>query len=144
MLELPFYAPKSQGGQGELTPLEPSRRPDESVSPESFTPPDLSRADTRLIGDAIRGRWPISPRNRKFLVETLAFIIENPDRFDTRIVVNASQALLNADKLNMEQEARDMGVKKPVAIEANGRSRLDFSKFSDEELERYLEGGGRG
>ena len=53
----------------------------------------------------------------------------------------ASKALLAADKINLEVEAQ--AVPRPTLIDTPSGPRVDFSKLSDDELERYLASGGQ-
>lgn len=144
MLALPNYRRANEGGHGGIVPVEtPRAGSQDSDGDDPFDAGSISRSGVKMITRALEGRWPIAPETRLKLTRTLAHIIDNPDLFGARIVVNAAQALLNADKLNMEQEARESDTKQPIAIEVNGRKRLDFSHLTDEELERFVEGGGR-
>ena len=86
----------------------------------------------------------MSQANRLRLMATLNWIIEHPDDFEPRIVINACQAVLHADRINMEDEAVERSKPKPIVIEQGERVKLDFSKFSDDELAEFVEGGYRG
>lgn len=63
------------------------------------------RADARMVGTAMRQRWPISDAIRVKLADRLSGIVLDSE--DDRTVVAAAKALIDADKLNLEQEKRD-------------------------------------
>ncbi len=122
MLQLPDCRQTADGGQG-------ARANDA---------PDLSRADVRMMGQAIRNRWPIREEMRAKVMDTLTFIALDPINCGFRESVAAAKALLDADRLNMEEEVRQH--KGPEVIElGDGRKKLDFSKMSDEELDAFLQ-----
>ena len=103
----------------------------------------MRRSDFKDINQAVRGRWPIREETRSNLMETLAYIISHPNLFDPKIVINAGQTLLNADRINMEDEAVERSKPKPIEITIDGQTRIDFSTFTDDELAVFVEGGKR-
>lgn len=126
MLALPAPAPgPSSRGQGTIAP-----------------PAAISRSDARLIGQAIRDRWPISPELRRRTIDSLAAIVAAPDRHNPRTVVSAARALLTADGVNLASDAAAAAARPTIAIDANGAARVDFSAMSDEALDRFLEASG--
>lgn len=122
MHALPPPTRDSSGGQGAGAPV-----------------PELSREDIRMVGQAIRGRWPIRPESRQRIIDTLTLIATHPEVVGSREAVAAAKALLDADKINQEEELRER--KQPQLIQdPTGKTRVDFTTFSDEELDAYLEG----
>jgi hypothetical protein len=102
----------------------------------------LSRSDIRLQAQAIRGRWPIRAEKRQEIIDTLTVLACHPDRFGVRESIAAASCLLTADRINMDDEAQQ--VKGPEAIEIEpGKVKIDFTKLSDEELERFIANGGK-
>ncbi|MDR3635315.1 MAG: hypothetical protein P4L84_16040 [Isosphaeraceae bacterium] len=92
-----------------------------------------------MVGQAIRGRWPIRTEARQMIVDTLTVIAANPGEFGSREATAAARALMYADRLNQEDEKRER--KQPLAIQdETGKTRFDFSQLTDEELDAYLEG----
>lgn len=88
------------------------------VTPSPEQSAKTVRHDAALARRAIRERWPISDEKRAIVVERLATIVEACD--DERATVRAASALLEADKLNMEQEKRDLGIVERVDVTSNG------------------------
>lgn len=102
--------------------------------------PDVSRAEARLIGRAVAGRWPMDETLRADVVDVMATIVRNAGVFDPRVVTTAAKVLLDADRINLDAEARE--AKAPdVVTGPDGRVRVDFSKLTDDELERFLGAG---
>jgi hypothetical protein len=92
-----------------------------------------------MAGQAIRGRWPIRPESRQRIIDTLTLIATHPDIVGTREAVAAAKALLDADRINQEDELREK--KAPQLVQGeDGRTRVDFSSMNDEELDAFLEG----
>jgi hypothetical protein len=103
-----------------------------------------SREDIRLYCRAIRGRWDVPEGKRQEIVDTLVFAATHPDICGAREMVAAARALLAADRINMEDEARAAAEIRSHRIEP-GDPGPDFRAMSDEELERFIRtGGGRG
>src|SRR3954447_25850700 len=102
--------------------------------------PELSCGDIRMQARAIRGRWPIRPERRQQIVDTLSFIATNPHTCGVREAVAAAKALLDADRINIDDEARQ--VRGPELIEVAGRVKVSFESMTDEELDRFIESGG--
>ena len=67
---------------------------------------DWSRSDIALARRAIREGWPIDSGDRRRLVAILTVIATHPGRCGARASVAAARALLDADEINMEGEAR--------------------------------------
>lgn len=126
MLALPAPESPSVGGQGASAPDGP--------------PPVLSRSDARLIRQAIQGRWPIPDDMREATVAMLGAVVQNPDVFGPRAAIAAARTLLAADRLNMDDPAPPA-----PSIEQgdDGTPRVDFTAMTDDELDAYLERGGR-
>lgn len=121
MLALPNPNPSSSGGQG-----------------AGSSRPALSREDIRMTGQAIRGRWPIRPERRQDIVDVLTTIATNPGACGPRESIAAAKALLDADRINQVEEAR--AVKAPLEIAGpDGRTRLDFSHMTDQELDTWVQ-----
>lgn len=116
------------------------------------SPPPLTARDTRMVERALRQRWPIPEGLRERLPAELAKVIESR-RASHRNKIAAARALLEADKLNLEQERRDQGGD-TLNVNVSGSVRHehhDLSQLSVEELRaleslllRALPGGGAG
>lgn len=65
--------------------------------------------DTRMIEKAIRERWPIPEGKRPAIAQMLCDVAESKDASD-RGKIAAAKALIEIDKLNMEQERRDLAI----------------------------------
>ena len=65
--------------------------------------------DTRMIEKAIRERWPIPEGKRPAIAQMLCDVAESKDASD-RGKIAAAKALIEIDKLNMEQERRDLEI----------------------------------
>jgi hypothetical protein len=59
------------------------------------------------LARAIKQRWPIPAHKRGAIIKRLIEVAQN--RTDKRAVVHASRALLEADRLNLEQQKHDEG-----------------------------------
>lgn len=66
-----------------------------------------TRTDVSMALKALKQRWPISEDKREKIIEWLMDVAEKSD--DSRARVNAGKALIEADKLNMEEEKRAAG-----------------------------------
>lgn len=101
---------ETPGGQGEL-----------------LADPAHSRADLRLIGRAIKERWPIEEAKRKPLIDELLSIAMNTDN-EVKERILAARAVIEADKVNMTQEERDDPT--PLVIDVrHGDERAAFAGF---------------
>lgn len=56
------------------------------------------------MGTAIRGRWPLSEEARAAVVGRLMALLGADE---DRVAVSAAKALIDADRLNLQQEVRD-------------------------------------
>lgn len=101
--------------------------------------PGLTREDVRMVGQAIRGRWPIRPEMRQVVMDALLTVATHPAFIGTREQIGAAKALLDADKINQEEELRERKQPQLITDPETGKTRVDFSEFSDEELDAYLE-----
>lgn len=100
--------------------------------------PSLSREDLRMTGQAIRGRWPIRPEKRQHIIDVLTTIATSPGMCGPRESIAAAKALLDADRINQEDELRQ--VKAPAELVApDGTKRLDFSHMTDQELDAWVQ-----
>jgi hypothetical protein len=79
----------------------------------------VRRWEMRLARRAMKQRWPISDQLRKDIVTRLRAVIRAPEC--ERSLVHAAKALLDADKLNMEQEKRDQGIADRIDITSGGQ-----------------------
>jgi hypothetical protein len=78
------------------------------MSDETATPETPSRADVRLVGRAVKSRWPIPDSERKGIVDVLIATVAEGQSERTQVA--AAQVLMNMDKLNLEQERRDQKI----------------------------------
>jgi hypothetical protein len=62
-----------------------------------------SRKDIKLIGRAVRERWPIKPEFRAQIIAKLMTVVMASDASD-RDVVAATRVLASIDKMNMDLE----------------------------------------
>ena len=122
----------SAGGQGAGTP-----GPSIEIRTE---PADFSRSDARLFSQAIRGRWPMSEEMRARVVDQLMRLVTAGGDIDPRAQVAAAKALIDADRVNIEEAAA--AIPAPRVIETTGGPRLDFSAMSYEDLDRFVAAGG--
>lgn len=76
----------------------------------------MRRKEINLIRRAIKERWPIKQSLRPKLAKELEEALLQND--DVRSKIAAARALLEADKLNMEQEKRDQAI--PDRVEVSG------------------------
>lgn len=93
----------------------------------------------KLAAQAIRQRWPMSAEQRKEIVDWLLIVVACTD--DARAKVNAAKALIEADKLNMEQEKRDQCIPDRIDVTSGGRpiaSAAELQSLTDEELDRQI------
>lgn len=105
--------PLPKPGRAPEPPAEPQAIPDEPHEPADglgFLPsaepgPGQSR-DIGLAEKALRERWPISGKYREAIIRRLLAIALSPNS-GKREVVAASRALLQADKMNLEEQAAD-------------------------------------
>lgn len=65
----------------------------------------LSKSDVRLMGQALRNRWPMSEERRNRILDRLMRVVEN-ELAEDRTVVAAAKALIDADKINVQCEMR--------------------------------------
>lgn len=89
--------------------------------------------EAKLVARALRQRWPMTDDQRCKAIEKLQGIIETSD--DTRAIVSAVKALLISDKLNMEQEKRDLGIPDRVDITSGG---MAVGGLTDEQLQAEI------
>jgi hypothetical protein len=98
-----------------------------------------SRSDLALYRKAVRERWPIDPAKRPAIVEEMVRLVEAPGAdgpsdddaapaVDHRTRVAAAKVLLEMDRLNLEQEKRDLEIPDRVIHEHH------FAELSDAEL----------
>lgn len=83
-----------------------------------------SRKDIRLIGRAVRERWPISTEFRARIVAQLMTIVMSPEASD-RDIVAATRVLASIDKMNVDLE--------------NAAKNMTLEELKDELRERLLE-----
>lgn len=93
-----------------------------------------------MVGQAIRGRWPIRDQDRPRIIEALVMIATAPEMYGIREGVAAAKALLDADRLNQADEALERKQPRLVQDPETGRTRVDFSAFTNDELDAFLEG----
>lgn len=62
-----------------------------------------SRKDIRLVGRAVRERWPMSPEFRVQIIAKLMDIVIDPEATD-RDIIAASRVLASIDKMNVDLE----------------------------------------
>lgn len=84
-----------------------------------YAPSKSDRHDAKVIGRAIRERWPIPDDVRASIPLFLGAIVAGSD--DARAQVAAARALIEADKVNMEQEKRDEGIPDRVDVTTQGK-----------------------
>jgi hypothetical protein len=101
-----------------------------------------SKRTADLVRRAIKERWPIPEHLRERLPEILASIAEKST--DDRARVAAGKTLLEADKLNQEQERRDQRIPDRVDVTSGGKPiaaaiPVDLKALSDEQLRREIE-----
>lgn len=73
-----------------------------------------SRGELVLAGRAIRQRWPITDNLRELLTMQMEQVLLVSDHERNRIA--AAKVLLEADKINMEQEKRDQGITDKIEV----------------------------
>lgn len=78
----------------------------------------IAKHDVRLAARAIRNRWPISDSDRADVMRWLSETAATTD--DDRSRIAACKAIIDADKLNMEQERRDLEIPDRVEVTATG------------------------
>jgi hypothetical protein len=83
---------------------DPEKREAPGGQGEIATDPHHSRADARLIRRAIRLRWPTKKSVRNKAIQRLEAMLNDDDG---RVVVAAAKALIDADKVNLEQSERE-------------------------------------
>lgn len=74
--------------------------------------------DARLLGRSITSRWNLTEDRRERVVASLVSICTD-DEIDPRARVNAGKSLIEADKLNMEQEKREQEIPDRVELTGN-------------------------
>lgn len=84
-----------------------------------------------LYRRAFKERWPIPPELRPQLAEEMRKVLLQSD--DIRTKVAAAKALLEADKVNLEQEKRDAGGD-VLNINLKGRVGISPEELTDEQL----------
>ncbi|HYE16909.1 MAG TPA: hypothetical protein VEA69_00570, partial [Tepidisphaeraceae bacterium] len=89
------------------------------------------RKELNLIRRAFKERWAIPPKVREELVKRLREVIDNET--DSRAVVAAAKAILEADRLNMEQEKRDGDIPDRVDVTSGGKP-LDRDSLTADDL----------
>lgn len=87
--------------------------------------------EIRLARRAIKNRWPINAKLRKKVIRQLEGVLDD-GKSDARSLVHASKALLDADRLNMEQEKRDGGIADKLDITSGGQPLLKILQASNE------------
>lgn len=125
-----------------MTP-EPGPTPPDDSAPSALSETELSRQDIALVRRAVNQRWPMTPEKREVVIAALGRIVERglddvpipglddgPRPSGDRDVIAAAKALIDADRLNMEQEKRDEAIPDRVVHEHH------FASLSDEELVR--------
>ena len=72
---------------------------------ELFRDPHHLRGDLRLLRRAIREGWPIPEESRRFLLDRVRRILQNPDSVPEgirgRVVIGAVWVFLEADRENL-------------------------------------------
>ena len=61
-----------------------------------------NRKDIRLIGRAIHERWPVTEEMRERIISALVEVVESRD---PKMMLDAADKLLKADKLNIDRES---------------------------------------
>lgn len=98
-----------------------------------------TRTDVSMALKALKQRWPISEDKRAKIIEWLMDVAEKSD--DSRARVNAGKALIEADKLNMEEEKRAAGGDKLAIDITSGGKPLgagDVRQLTDDELRQRI------
>lgn len=93
----------------------------------------------KMVGRAIRERWPIPDHIRQGAAKWMADVAQNAK--DRRARVNAVKVLAELDKLNMAQEQADAGGPKLNLDVTSGGKPLqatEYAKLSTEQLEELL------
>ena len=85
--------------------------------------------DVRLVGRAVKSRWAVPERLREQLVIQLETIL-GADGVAEQTKVAAARVILEADKLNLEQEKRDGGVTDKCEVTINARPGLSPDAFA--------------
>lgn len=80
--------------------------PFDAANPHLMVDLDRPASDVKLLNRALKNRWPMSDALRANVVESLATVLKVAGD-DPRAVVGAARALIEADRLNMEQENLD-------------------------------------
>jgi len=81
-------------------------------------------ADISLAGRALlTPRWPLSPARREEIVEWLMIVLACSE--DARAKVAAGRVLVEIDKLNMEQERRDLQLPDRLDVTTAGQPVTD-------------------
>jgi hypothetical protein len=106
-------------GEGESAPQAPAAQAGDGQTPQD---PDtqggkggrtaLTPNDARLIGRAIRGRWPVPQERRAELIDLLIAVVASKDARAGRRIA-AFRALLAANAQNMEVEQRGKTAQQP-------------------------------
>jgi hypothetical protein len=110
---------KCQGGSGGNFGLPPSLQPQTSMR------------DTRLLARAVKQRFPMGDHIRELLPEAFAEIFFDTDlNLGHRIA--AGKALIDADKVNLEDEKR--ADPHTVNVNLNGRLAVRPEELTDEQL----------
>lgn len=98
-----------------------------------------TRTDVSMALKALKQRWPISQEKREKIIEWLMNVAEFSE--DSRARVNAGKALIEADKLNMEDEKRAAGGDKLTVDITSGGKPLgagDVRQLTDDELRQRI------
>ena len=83
-----------------------------------------SRKDLKLIGRAVRERWPIAPNFRAEIVARLMTILSDSEASE-RDVVSAARVLASIDKMNLDLD--------------NAAKNMTLDELKDELKERLLD-----
>lgn len=75
--------------------------------------------EIKMARKAFRQRWPMTDAARKKVMEELIKVVKKPT--SQPCCVQAARALIEADKQNMEQEKRDLGIADRVDLTSGGQ-----------------------
>ena len=119
--------------------------PERKLSGAKLAPNGLGTGgitDVKMVGRAVRERWPIPLEVRQNVAVWMADVAKNAN--DRRARVNAVKVLAELDKLNMAQEQADAGGSQ-VRIDVTSGGKpigTDLSALTTEEIQRRLEAAG--
>lgn len=102
-------------------------------------PSQATREDLQLVRTAIKSRWPIPAAGRRRIIAEALSIVRN-GLASNRSKIAATKVLIEADRINLEQERRDeLGTAADVKkIDHSGS--IDLKTLTDEQLQQLIDG----